>query len=340
MKAAQVKPIGRLRALGWAALTLVLLAALLLLGCTGPAGTSLSPTATGFTFALAVDQRNFAGPEYDSDAYFAGAIKAIAAAGGADFVVSPGDVDPPANVKWTLDKYLPGVPWFPGVGNHEAETPEDMAYMRAYAYDPGGPGSGPDVVRWGPTGCPTTTYSFDYLNAHFAMLNEYCAENGDDITEGDVGDHLYAWLAADLAASDKQFKFVLGHEPAYPQPDQDLGGFNHLGNSLDANLANRDRFWSLLQREGVVAYITGHTHRHSVVQIAGVWQVDGGHARGLGDPGAPSTVVLIHVGDDTVTFDAYRDVMLAPYDYRDIVHHGTLAAPRNGSRWAPIWTQW
>jgi len=100
----------------------------------------------------------------------------------------------------------------------------------------------------------------------------------------------------------------------------------HLGDSLDQYPATRDRFWSLLHDEGVLAYFCSHTHNYSAVNVDGVWQVDAGHARGAGDAGAPSTFVVVHVDGGTVIFDAYRDKHDGTYDYDDITHRGTLAA--------------
>jgi hypothetical protein len=263
--------------------------------------------------------RQFAGEgAYDTVDYFRGAVEAIDQTGGGAFMLGPGDIDPPAGVRWTLDQYIDETyVWYPVVGNHEAETAEDMTWLRAYDY-----GS----VNPGPAGCPETTYSFDYSNAHFAVLNEYCDAAGDTITAGDVPDHLYDWLAADLTATDQELLFVVGHEPAYPQPDADNGRLRHEDDSLNQFEANRDRFWALLQREGVVAYICGHTHNSSAVEIDGVWQLDAGHARGAGDTGAPSTLVMIHVNGSEVTFDVYRDEHDGVYDYDDITHSGVLAS--------------
>jgi len=252
-----------------------------------------------FTFAVTADMRQFSGPDYDTSQYFRGAVEAIVANSSSAFMVSPGDVDPPWDVYWTITRTLGSdFIWYPVVGNHEEETASDMVWLRGYDY-----GS----VKTGPGGCPETSYSFDYANAHFAVLNEYCDENGDDVLGGDVSDHLYDWLIADLGTTTQEHIFVIGHEPAYPQPDADNGRERLIGDTLDKNPVNRDRFWNLLMSERVTAYICGHTHNYSMVNVRGVWQLDAGHARGKGDPGAPSTFVLVHVDGPIVTYKTYRD---------------------------------
>lgn len=277
-----------------------------------------------FTFAVTADMREFSGPgQYDTQQYFRGACKAIAAVGRGALMVSPGDIDPPAGVKWTIEQYIgQDYLWYPVVGNHEIETAADMEWLRAYDYDPNG-SDPPNIVSTGPPRCPETTYSFDYGNAHFVVLNEYCDDVSDTHTDGDVVDVLYNWLVADLNATDKTHVFVFGHEPAYPQPDANNGRLRHLGDSLDGHPVNRDRFWDLLESKGVTAYVCGHTHNYSAVKIDSVWQLDAGHARGQGDPDAPSTFILIHVNGGIVTFETYRDdASGGPYT---LMHRGTLA---------------
>jgi hypothetical protein len=299
-----------------------------LLGFQEPASTHAP-----FTFAVTCDMRYFAGPgTYDTSDYFRGVVEAIQRQGQGAFMVSPGDIDPPDGVLWTITATL-GVDslWYPVVGNHElpgsgSEPYEgaNMNWLRSYDYDPNGAGTPPDVVNPGPTGCPETTYSFDYANAHFVVLNEYCDAEGDAVGDGDVPDHLYGWLASDLAATDQDHIFVFGHEPAYPQPDADNGRERHMDDGLNQHPDHRDRFWGLLRDEGVVAYICGHTHNYSAVKALDVWQLDAGHARGAGDIGGASTFLLIHVDGQQVSFEAYRDVHDGDYDYTDIRHSGLL----------------
>ncbi len=261
-----------------------------------------------FTFAITADMRGYSGPgSYDTAQFFRGANEAIASLGSGAFMISPGDIDPPAGVQWTIKQYLgENYLWYPVVGNHEAETSEDMEWLRTYDYDPNG-GTPPNVVNVGPAACEETTYSFDYGNSHFVILNEYCDGTSDTGTDGDVVGALYDWLVADLNATDKAHVFVFGHEPAYPQPDADNGRERHMLDSLNQHPGNRDRFWNLLREKEVAAYICGHTHNYSAVDIDGVWQLDAGHARGMGDTGARSTFILVHVDFGLVSFETYRD---------------------------------
>ena len=129
-----------------------------------------------------------------------------------------------------------------------------------------------------------------------------------------MGDALYAWLAEDLRENDKLLTFVVGHEPTVAVPDMDSGRMRHRGDSLDKYPERNHRFWSLLRRHGVLAYFCGHTHNISLAKINGVWQIDCGHSRGLGD-GARSSFVRITVRpDDGVVAEVYRsDDQAGPY---------------------------
>ncbi len=272
------------------------------------AGSGVSAARAPFSFAVTADMRNYAGPDtYDTTQFYRGACEAISALGAGAFMISPGDIDPPVNVKWTIEQYIGSLyPWYPVVGNHESETPEDMDWLRLY--NPGGTAL-PGIVNPGPVNAVETCYSFDHENVHFAVINEYYDGVSDTGTDGDVTDALYDWLAADLAATTRELIFVIGHEPAYVQRDQDCGALRHSGDSLDQwdHIENRDRFWALLQEYNVVAYLTGHTHCYSAEQLYGIWQIDAGHSRGLGDSVARSTFVMIHVNGPMVTYETYRD---------------------------------
>jgi hypothetical protein len=257
----------------------------------------------GFSFFVAADMRGFAEPKYQSSEYFLGACEAMRDLGSGIFMVSPGDIDPPQHVLDTLRKTLgEEFPWYPVVGNHEAETPEDMTWIREWCQT-----ISPDLLRRGPANGEETTYSFDHGNAHFVVLNLYFDGQSDVGTNGDVGDALYAWLENDLALNAHPIVFVFGHEPIVSIPDLDSGRHRHRGDNLDAHPANSHRFQQLLRAHEVTAYVCGHTHGFSFTEINGLWQIDAGHARGIGDPDAPSTFLEFHVGPDDCRIEVYRD---------------------------------
>jgi len=269
---------------------------LLAAGCAAP--------QRGFVFDVAADMREFAPPQHPGPAYFSGVCAALRTLGPGAFMVSPGDVDPPDRIQATLNEaFGAGYTWYPVVGNHEGEQPQTLVYLRALN---AGGRKLPRVVRAGPPGAVETCYAFDYQNAHFVVLNEYYDGKSDMATDGDVSDPLYQWLAEDLAANRQPIIFVFGHEPTVAVPDMDNGLVRHRGDSLDAHEANNHRFWSLLREHKVTAFICGHTHCTSLAKINGVWQVDSGHARGLGDEGAASTFLKVYVLPAGVRCDIYR----------------------------------
>jgi hypothetical protein len=287
-------------------LVLVLLITLVVLTTAIPQVSFAESADTGFTFVITSDMQGYSGSTHDTPQYYRGVCEKIAALDEGAFMVSPGDLDPPSNVNWTIDKYLgQDYLWYPGVGNHDVDA-SDITWLRSYNYDPNGDAP-PNIVNTGPANGVQTTYSFDYENSHFVMLDEYYNGSSDTGTDGDVVNALYNWLVADLNATNKAHIFVFGHEPAYPQPDADNGLLRHKGDSLDKYQANRDRFWNLLRDKNVVAYVCGHTHCYSAVNINGVWQLNSGHSQGLGDTEARSTFIMIHVDGDTIMYQTYRD---------------------------------
>lgn len=281
----------------------VLLAGLVLGGCGGGGG-GQDPGQALVSFGLVADMREFAPPLYPGPAFFEGTCAAMARHNPLDFVVSPGDLDPPAPVLATLRAQVgESLPWYPVAGNHETETVEDMVWLREW--NPSGT-TLPNVVRVGPVGSEETTYALQWGPLHLVVLNEYWDGASDVGTDGDVVDPLYDWLAEDLASDVSPFVVVVGHEPIVPQPDMDTGRLRHVGDSLDAHLDRAERFRALLVARGVAAYVCGHTHGCSFADLGGVWQIDVGHARGEGDTGAPTTYLVARVYGETMVVEAWR----------------------------------
>ncbi|MBN1331921.1 VCBS repeat-containing protein [Candidatus Dojkabacteria bacterium] len=263
------------------------------------------PESTEYNFHIASDMQERTGPGiYDTTDYFRGVAEAIAA-DDSDFFMTAGDMPSMTNTIWSVETYMGAeFPWYPVMGNHElpghgseAYYGENMDILRAFDYG---------TVNPGPATCPETTYSFDHGNMHIIALNVYCDSVSDTHTDGDITTPVYNWLASDLAATDKDLIFVVGHEPAYPQPDQENGTSGHTTDSLNKYVSNRDAFWQLLADYNVVAYFCGHTHKYSAYHYNTIWQMNTAHSQGLGDMGARSTYVKIRTHDDIVFYETYR----------------------------------
>ncbi len=238
-----------------------------------------------FKFIAATDMRFYATPKYNSPKYFLGVLKAIKKAGKGSLMISPGDVDPPSETRRIISEVLgQDYPWYPTPGNHELDSPDYFQWLRQYNKDGN---SLPNIVRKGPKGTEETTYSFDWEDCHFVALNQYYDGTSDVGTDGNVVPKLLDWLEEDLATTQKKYIFVFGHEPLVSLPDMDNGRIRHQGDSLDKYPKNAFRFYEILRKYGVNAYICGHTHSTSFGVINGLWQLDVGHSRGLEEDSVP-----------------------------------------------------
>ena len=276
---------------------------LLLAGHALPESKRLPEKDAHFSFTVTADMRRFAGPSYQSSRYFMGACEAVRDFGKGAFMVSVGDIDPPADVHNTVGRILgKEYTWYPVVGNHEAETPDDMAWLRDW-----GRKEIPNLVRRGPRNCEGTTYSFDVGSAHLVVVNLYYDGKSDSGADGDVCESLYEWLKNDLESSSKRFTFVFGHEPIISIPDMDNGRYKPHKGLWKAHPERCHCFQQLLLKHRITAYICGDTHNTSVVKINGLWQLDAGHCRGIGDKGARSTFFKVRVGENRCRVEVYRD---------------------------------
>lgn len=286
----------------------------------------IQTTAGAVEFTVTADPR-------DKTDKFENVLSAIVSGSGiGNFHVSCGDIDPPSNIRSVIDSIFgSSAIWIPVIGNHEAETVEDMNWLRNEYANANGSLDRQALSYWigvqGPTSAEETCYSWNWDNAHFIVLNEYYNGADDNSHDGDIwfvddaaydpvtNPDLYHWLKADLEANDKPFVFVFGHEPAYPQN-------RHLLDSLNLYEDNRNRFWQLLNDHNVSAYICAHTHFYSTWQEPGyswsgnpseaTWQIDVGHAgnKSALTPGGTDydhyTFLKVVVSDTQVTYNVYR----------------------------------
>ena len=234
-----------------------------------------------FSFIVSSDQRAHATESFRSKEYTLGGYEAIKKFGKGSFMVVLGDLDPPEATFDLIDKVL-GKDYsrYAVVGNHDIEKPESIEYLREINR---GDKSYPNLVRRGPAGCEETTYSFDWGNVHFVVLNVYYDGKADNAADGNISPELLNWLENDLSLNRKKHVFVFGHEPVFPVLDMDTGTVRHYGDALDKYLANTLKFEQVLQKYKVTAYLSGHVHCASYSTINGLWLLNSGHIYGQED---------------------------------------------------------
>ncbi|MCX9082161.1 MAG: metallophosphoesterase, partial [Candidatus Methanoperedens sp.] len=182
--------------------------------------------------------------------------------GKVDAIFMIGDMDKiPQTQRAYSASNVNNIPIFFVVGNHEVDTSGDVEAIKAMTLKL--------PVTRGPTGTEKTTYSVDVGGMHVVNMNEYWdGKTNDAYGNGYVPDALYNWMSTDLSGT-TNYKIVVGHEPLYPTK-------RHLGDSLDANKANRDKLQNLFVSKDVKIFIGAHTHYATVNTVDGVYHVNAG----------------------------------------------------------------
>lgn len=151
----------------------------------------------------------------------------------ARFIVHNGDLteNPEDEVAWDhffgkASTWLPSIPLMPVTGNHDEVNGKADRYTTHFNLPDNGAGNS----------LPGTSYSFDYGDAHFTILN----------TESNILGQT-EWLRQDLLSTDKPWKIVATHRPVYG------------GNSYSKVLE-----WAKVFDEfGVDLVLQGHNHEYS-----------------------------------------------------------------------------
>ena len=154
-------------------------------------------------------------------------------------------------------------PIYPALGNHDIETANGSWYLSYFRL----PQNGPSTER-------ERNYWFDYGDAHFAVIDANPFVNPFDPARSAV---IKNWLATDLAATTRRWKFVFFHQPAYTSS----GNGTH-----DPATVLQSEIQPICAQYGVQMVFQGHNHWYERINpINGVnYIVTGAGGRGLTDP--------------------------------------------------------
>ena len=152
--------------------------------------------------------------------------------------------------------------FFTSPGNHEYVTNQAAPYLAGHVM----PESGVPSDQTG------RYYSYDWGDVHFTSIDS-------NLLQKDAGPAMLAWLDADLAATQKFWKIVFLHHPAYPTG-------THLNDPVCALVQQQVN--PIVERHGVQLVLAGHEHGYErTFPLAGGVPVSGN---------APSTTYVISGG--------------------------------------------
>jgi hypothetical protein len=154
-------------------------------------------------------------------------------------------------------------PMCPALGNHDIETANGAYYISNFR-----------LPQNGPAGLLERNYSFDYGNAHFAVIDANAFVNPYNATNSAT---IKNWLASDLAATQKQWKFVVYHQPAYTSSGN---GTHGPATQIQTDIQ------PICAQYGVQMVFQGHNHWYERINpINGVnYLISGAGGRSLSSP--------------------------------------------------------
>ncbi len=148
---------------------------------------------------------------------------------------------------------LARVPFYGSMGNHDVITQNGRPWLDAFVLPRNGP---PEIA-------PERNYSFDYADAHIAILDSNARAQ---VLAGPIS----RWLTRDMNASDKMWKFVVFHHPP-------------ISEGLHGNEARTRALMPLFSRLKIDIVFNGHDHVYSrsKVQNGVIYVVTGAGGAGL-----------------------------------------------------------
>jgi hypothetical protein len=171
-----------------------------------------------------------------------------------------------------------------------------------------------------------TCYSWDWGNTHLASIdscrfdpNMYPDQPAKGI--GYLSDTEINWLDNDLKDAQARkvrhlivFSHINGYannDPNYPTYYNSDPNFSEAGN-LGTFPTQRDKFWAVLQKYKIDAYICGHQHETVIKNINGVLHWCNGNS-GSGSADGNNEWTLWTINGDNITADLYNEYGVKKY---------------------------
>ncbi|NTW59201.1 MAG: metallophosphoesterase [Nitrospirae bacterium] len=160
--------------------------------------------------------------------------------------------------------YDAGIGFYPLRGNHEGSLAAALEFQTLYSQTTG---SGPHVFGASTFSSPSTTlnglsYSFDYNNARFVILDQFTRTDGTNYlnsSNNNIIDQL-GWIDMQLSTRPgKTHGFVFSHKNLIGQNHTDI----LFGSNPASNPAAQNAFIGSLAANGVRYHLGGHDHMHN-----------------------------------------------------------------------------
>jgi hypothetical protein len=153
-----------------------------------------------------------------------------------------------------------GIGFFPLRGNHEYTTGAVSPTVAAFPQMQGTSNTfgATNFQLASRAGLNSLSYSFDYNNAQFVLLDQYPTSGSISSTNATNISSQLGWLNTTLANDTSQQSFVFSHK--------NLIGGNHVdtlfGTSPASDPATQNQFLNTLDTNGVQYYLSGHDHMY------------------------------------------------------------------------------
>ena len=155
-------------------------------------------------------------------------------------------------------------------------------------------------------------YKVNIGNTLFLALttDQYDVEN-NRVIENQILPQAFDWLSTQLneEGPKQRFTFVLGIDPAF-SPEASFGMYT----GLDQNREERNRFWNLLMKNQVSAYVASKDVLYDRTFRYGVWQLITGGAGASRDIKGDEDETFYHYLLLTIPQDATSDPTITVYD--------------------------